>query len=75
MTAIRRILCATDLSPASEPAWDEAGLLARLLGAEVVLLHVVSPMPIPLQGYFPPPLYLDRMTASTAAASFAQRAR
>jgi nucleotide-binding universal stress UspA family protein len=59
MTAIRRLLCATDLSPASQPAWDEARLLARLLGAEVMLLHVVSPMPLQLEGYFPPPLYLE----------------
>ena len=59
MTTIRRILCATDLSPASEPAWDEARLLAGLLGAELVVLHVVPPMPIPLEGYFPPQTYQE----------------
>jgi nucleotide-binding universal stress UspA family protein len=59
MTTIRRILCATDLSQASEPAWDEAQRLARLFGAELVLLHVVPPLPIPLEGYFPPQMYQE----------------
>jgi len=55
MTAIRQILCATDLSPASEPAWEEA----RVLGAELMLLHVLPPFPIPPEGYFPPHLYQE----------------
>ncbi len=59
MTTIRRILCATDLSQASEPAWDEAQRLARLFGAELALLHVVPPLPIPLEGYFPPQMYQE----------------
>jgi nucleotide-binding universal stress UspA family protein len=59
MITIRRILCATDLSPASEPAWNEAQLLARALDAELVLLHVLPPLPIPLEGYFPPHLYRE----------------
>jgi nucleotide-binding universal stress UspA family protein len=75
MTAIRRILCATDLSPASEPAWDEALLLARLLGAEVVLLHVVSPMPIPLEGYLPPPLYVELVEGAQREAQASLDAR
>jgi nucleotide-binding universal stress UspA family protein len=37
-----KILCATDLSPRSEAAVDRAGLLARQLNAELVLLHVVA---------------------------------
>jgi nucleotide-binding universal stress UspA family protein len=61
MTPVQRILCATDLSPASEPAWAEAQLLARLLGAEIVLAHVVSPLAAPLgfaaDIYVPPHLY------------------
>jgi nucleotide-binding universal stress UspA family protein len=44
MRPVQRILCGTDLSPASEPAWAEAQLLAQLLGAEIVVLHVVSPL-------------------------------
>ena len=57
MTTLRRILCATDLAPASQPAWEEAQRLAALLKAELRLLHVVPPVPVPLEGYFPPDLY------------------
>jgi nucleotide-binding universal stress UspA family protein len=46
MSRVQRILCAHDLSPASEPAWIEAQRLARLFGVELVLLQVVSPPPI-----------------------------
>jgi nucleotide-binding universal stress UspA family protein len=42
LTAVKRILWATDLSPASEMAWRYALLLADILAAEVYLLHVVS---------------------------------
>ncbi len=59
MTTPRHLLCATDLSPASEPAWQMAQRLARILGAEVVLLHVVPPVPIPTEGYFPPSLFQE----------------
>ncbi len=59
MTAIRRILCATDLSSASEPAWAEARLLGQLFDAEIVLLHVVPPVPVPAEGYLPPHLYQE----------------
>lgn len=38
----RRILCATDLSETSEHAVQRALLLARRLGAELLLLHVVD---------------------------------
>lgn len=38
-----KILCATDLLPGSEPAIDRAGMLARLLNADLSLLHVVTP--------------------------------
>lgn len=60
MTTIHRLLYATDLSPASEPAWDEVRLLGRLFGAEIVLLHVLAPPPtIPVDGYLPPQVYED----------------
>jgi nucleotide-binding universal stress UspA family protein len=60
MTTIRRILYATDLSPASEPAWNEARRLGRLFGAEILLLHVVAPPPVlPIEGYVPPQMYED----------------
>jgi universal stress protein E len=39
-----RILCATDLLPKSEAAIERAGLLSTQLGADVELLHVVSPV-------------------------------
>lgn len=38
-----RLLCATDLLPKSERAIDRAGRLADELGADLSLLHVVSP--------------------------------
>lgn len=38
-----KLLCATDLLPKSEAAIDRAGLLAQQLGAQLSLLHVVSP--------------------------------
>lgn len=68
MTTVRRILCATDLSEASEPAWREAQRVAGLFGAEVVLLHVVPPMPIPLEGYFPPQMYQEMVDTATQEA-------
>ncbi len=60
MTTIHRLLYATDLSPASEPAWDEVRLLGRLFGAEIVLLHVLAPPPVvPVDAYLPPQVYED----------------
>jgi nucleotide-binding universal stress UspA family protein len=49
-TMVRQLLCASDLSPASGPAWQTAQRLGRLFGAEVLVLHVVSPAPIPMEG-------------------------
>jgi nucleotide-binding universal stress UspA family protein len=57
MTTIKRILYATDLSPISEPAWHEARQLARLFDAEILLVHVMPLVMLPLEGYFPPHLY------------------
>lgn len=57
---IHRILYATDLSPASEPAWDEAQRLGGLFGAEIVLLHVVALPPlVPVEVYIPAQVYED----------------
>jgi nucleotide-binding universal stress UspA family protein len=47
MTQLRRILCATDFSPASAPAWSFAQRLAPAAKAELVLVHVVASMPVP----------------------------
>ncbi|HEY0708633.1 MAG TPA: universal stress protein, partial [Polyangia bacterium] len=38
------ILCATDFSPSSHQATHLAGSLARRVGDEVVLVHVIEPM-------------------------------
>jgi nucleotide-binding universal stress UspA family protein len=59
MTRIQHLLCCTDLTPASEPAWAEARLLARLLGADIRLLHVVPLLVIPAEVYVPPSVYDD----------------
>ena len=42
MQAVRRILCPTDFSEASAPAFDYAEQLAATTEAELVVLHVVS---------------------------------
>jgi nucleotide-binding universal stress UspA family protein len=52
MTTVRRLLCATDLSPASGPAWAFARRLARATGAELTLVHVLPLVPIPLEAGF-----------------------
>lgn len=39
----RHILCATDLTERSVPAWERAASLARHTGARLTLLHVVDP--------------------------------
>jgi nucleotide-binding universal stress UspA family protein len=64
MTRVRQILCATDFSPASEPAWQEALLLARLCHAELALLHVVPPVMFPPDGYIPPRVYQELVDAA-----------
>lgn len=43
MTVVRRLLCATDFSPASGPAWAFAQRLALATKAELFLLHVLPP--------------------------------
>lgn len=42
-TAVRRILLATDLSPASEAATTKAITLARDLGAHLLIISVIDP--------------------------------
>lgn len=45
---IRRILLPLDTSPAGEAAVPYAQELARLLGSEVWLIHVLEPVPVPI---------------------------
>ena len=47
-----RILVATDFSPTSEGAWLVARRLARRLGAELVVLHVLVEAPLFSEGPF-----------------------
>jgi nucleotide-binding universal stress UspA family protein len=56
MNTLKRILCATDLSPHSRNAMDAAIALARDHGAELVLLCVREPAEV-IEGEFgmPPP--------------------
>jgi nucleotide-binding universal stress UspA family protein len=49
MSGFRRILFASDFSPASRPAFAKALDLARALKAELVLTHVIVPV-IPVGG-------------------------
>jgi nucleotide-binding universal stress UspA family protein len=48
MVTLRRILCATDLSDASAPAWTFAQRVALAAQAELTLLHVVPLASIPM---------------------------
>jgi nucleotide-binding universal stress UspA family protein len=64
---IRRILHATDFSPASHAAFKKALELVKQNRAELVVLHVMSPVVYTAgEGYMSPKMY-DELTASTRA--------
>jgi len=64
---IRRILHATDFSPASQAAFKKAVELAKQSRAELVVLHVMSPVVYTVgEGYMSPKMY-DELAASTRA--------
>ncbi len=69
MKPLRRILHATDFSPASRPAFRMAVRLARREGATLLLLHVLTP-PSPFSaGSRPPPSsYLELLAAARRGA-------
>jgi nucleotide-binding universal stress UspA family protein len=69
MAAIRRILHATDFSPASRPAFRRALDLAQANRAELIVLHVMTP-PILYapDGYALPQAY-DQLVANMRAAA------
>jgi nucleotide-binding universal stress UspA family protein len=75
MAAIRRILHATDFSPASRPAFSRALELARENRAALIALHVMTP-PIPYtpDGYALPQTY-DRLLADMRATAQKQLGR
>ncbi len=83
MAAIRRILHATDYSPASRPALRTAIDLARALRGELLVVHVLSPVVVPVlagEVYLPPATYDELERSARAAAQrhldrVAQRAK
>lgn len=74
MTTLRRILCATDFSPASGPAWAFAQRLALGTGADLLLVHVVPWIAVPTEGAFDPQLY-QRLAEEGRAEALAELAR
>jgi nucleotide-binding universal stress UspA family protein len=60
MKRIRRILHASDFSPASRPAFARAVDMAKRVGAELLVVHVLAPV-VPLigEGYVSPQTYND----------------
>ena len=67
MTRMRRILHPTDFSPASSAAYRRALELARGNRAELVLVHVLSPVMLPAtDGYMSPKVYDDMAAAARA---------
>ena len=60
MKQVRRLLCATDFSPASRPAFALALGLAKRDRARLFLLHVLMP-PSPFLGDQLPASYVDLM--------------
>ena len=60
MTRYRRILHASDFSPASAPAFASAVAAARKDRAELLLVHVMGPVLPPMgDGYIAPLVYED----------------
>ena len=60
---IRKILCATDMSPASEPAMRAAFDFGRRLDAIVYVLHIVEPPYRAVPWFTPAPLDQEFMKA------------
>ena len=67
MPPIRRILHPTDFSPASRPAFRKAVELAKASRAQLLVAHVLSPLPVMPDGYMPPNIWneLDRGQRAT----------
>jgi nucleotide-binding universal stress UspA family protein len=73
--AIRRILLATDLSPASAAATDQAVELARDLGAELLVVSVIDPRTAAATGGLQPRMDQRRAARERAAQSLVVRGR
>lgn len=70
MPRIRRILHATDFSPASTPALKRAIEMAKANRAALLILHVMTPpsLAMPAEGYVPPRLYQEIENSARAEA-------
>ncbi len=69
MTGFRRILMATDFSPASEAALERAAKLTRECSATLSILHVYEPPPAAASvAYLPVDGYLDSLVAARTQA-------
>ena len=69
MSPVRRILVATDFSPASRPAFRRAVDMASQSGAALWIAHVVAPpAPMTTEGYVLPRFYDDISGAIRAEA-------
>ena len=69
MKRLRRILHATDFSPASRPAFRMAVGLAKGAGARLLLFHVLTPpSPFAANGGPAPSSYLELLAAARRAA-------
>lgn len=71
MSRIRRILLATDFSPASLPALAAAEDLAAALRAEILFVHSLTPI-IAVGGVYPPYVDLSGMESAGRAAARSQ---
>src|SRR5947207_4350504 len=68
---IKRMLCASDFSPASRPALRLAQELARALKAKLILFHAYETS-VPIangSGYLPPSVMQEMLTATRDAAA------
>jgi len=71
MARIRRIMCASDFSPASRPAFVKAVEMAKAMRAPLVIAHVLAPfVPLVGEGYVTPETW-ERI--ETVARRLAQR--
>jgi nucleotide-binding universal stress UspA family protein len=62
---IRRILCASDFSSASQPAFARAVDLAKAYRAELIVSHVLTPpLPVMIDGAMSPQAYRAMNTAA-----------
>ena len=69
MARIRRVLYPSDFSPASRAAFPKALELARANRAELLLVHVLSPVPVPVVSEYISPRVLDDLIRSARAAA------